>query len=186
MADPAPSWPLEPYRDYLLLLARLQLDPRLRGGIDAADLVQQALLKAHEKRDQFRGQTEPAWAAWLRRILANTLTDAVRRLGRQAGAQGPSLEAALEESSARLEAWLADEQSSPSQQAIRHEELHRLAAALAQLPEDQRAALELRHLQGLAVPAVGRQMNRSTAAVAGLLRRGLKKLRELLAEEQQQ
>jgi RNA polymerase sigma-70 factor (ECF subfamily) len=178
----AHGWPLERYRDYLHLLARLQLDPRLRRNLDSSDLVQQTLLKAHANIAQFRGQTETELAAWLRRILANNLTDAVRQLGRQPGAQPPTVELALEESSARLEAWLADEHSSPSQRAIRHEQLARLAAALAQLPEDQRRALELRHLQGCAVPDIGQQMGRSTAAVAGLLRRGLKKLRELLAE----
>src|SRR5262249_18256226 len=52
---PAPDPSLERCRDYLLLLARLQLDPGLRGVLDPSDVVQQTLLKDHEKRDQFRG-----------------------------------------------------------------------------------------------------------------------------------
>jgi RNA polymerase sigma-70 factor, ECF subfamily len=175
---------LEQYRDYLLLLTRQQFDPRLRGKLDPADLVQQTLLKAYGAWGQFRGREEAEVAAWLRRILANTLTDALRQFSADARNldRERSLEAALTESSARIEAWLAGEQSTPSQQAMHNEQLQRLASALTQLPEEQRTAVELKHLQGLPVAVVGERMGRSRASVVGLLFRGLKKLRELLAE----
>ena len=176
--------PLEVYREYLRLLARLQLDPRLRGKLDPSDVVQEALLKAYEKRDQFRGQTEAERVAWLRSILANTLVDAARKYGAQGRdvAAERSLEAALHESSARLEQMLATDASSPVQHAEREEELLRLADGLAQLSEDQRTALELKHLSGYTVEAIAQQMGRSKTAIGGLLRRGVKRLRELLHE----
>src|SRR5262249_8624261 len=179
---PAQARPLEQFREYLHLLARLQLGAKFPAQLDASDLVQQALLKAHEKQHQFRGSTEGERAAWLRAILANTLADAVRRLGREPVQAKQELLAALNESSSRLEAWLADQQPTPTEQAARHEELFRLAEALAVLPPEQRLAVELRHLQGWSVPRISQHMDRSIPAVAGLLRRGLKKLRELLAD----
>ncbi len=174
--------PLEQYRAYLRLLARLQLNPRLRLQLDPSDIVQQTLLKAHERIDQFRGKTDQELRAWLRAILARNLADAVRAFRRQKGDRAHSLETALEESSAKLEAFLASDGSSPSQGALRAERLIELAEALARLPEDQRTAVELRYLNGLAVPDVANQMGRSTVSVTGLLYRGMKALRDLMAE----
>jgi RNA polymerase sigma-70 factor (ECF subfamily) len=180
------DWALEAYREYLHLLARLHLGARLRAKLDPSDMVQQALLKAHERREQFRGRTEAERGTWLRQILTTTLADAARRFGadrRNAGRER-SLEAAVEESSSRLEAWLAADQSSPSQRAERQEQLLRLAQALAQLPPDQRTALEMKHLQGMPVADIAVRMGRGKRAVVGLLFRGLKELREQLEERE--
>jgi RNA polymerase sigma-70 factor (ECF subfamily) len=183
--DPLGQGALERHRAELRLLARLHLSPRLRGKVDPSDVVQQALLQAHQNRQQFRGGTEAECGAWLRRILANVLADALRRFGfaRRDVALEQSLEAALQESSVRLGGLLRTEPSSPSQGAVRREELLRLAGALDRLPEDQRQVIEMHHLQGLNVPAVAEHLERTPASVAGLLRRGLKRLRELLREE---
>jgi RNA polymerase sigma-70 factor (ECF subfamily) len=67
---------------------------------------------------------------------------------------------------------------------IRHEELLLLSQALVQLPENQRTALELKHLQSWSVEAIARQMGLSKVAVGGLLRRGMKKLRQLMEESE--
>ena len=176
------SRPVEDYREYLHLLARMQLDPRLRGKVDPSDVVQQTLVKAHQNRGQFRGGTEAERAGWLRRILANTLIDAARKYGRELDVQH-SLEQAVDASSARIEAWLATDESSPSERAGRQEQLIRLARALAQLPEDQRVVVEMHHLRDGPVAEIAATLGRTEAAVAGLLRRGLKKLRTLLQED---
>src|SRR5262245_38456628 len=119
--------PLEDYRPYLLLLARLNVGHRLQGKVDPSDLVQETMLKAHGHREQFRGHTEAERRAYLRRILGNALADAGRRLGHE-----PDLQQVLETSSARLESWLA-EQSTPSQHAQHAERLIHLADALGRL-----------------------------------------------------
>lgn len=173
---------MEQYRDYLRLLARLHLDPRLKGQVDPSDVVQQTLLTAFAKLDQFRGTTDAERAGWLRAILANHMLYAARRFGRQGGDRVRSIEAALDQSSARLGSILASDETSPSEGAIRAEEALRLASSLSRLPDDQREALELRHLQGLSVSEVGRIMGRTVPAVAGLLHRGSRALRAMMED----
>jgi RNA polymerase sigma-70 factor (ECF subfamily) len=181
---PAPVRTLGSYRAYLRALAGAQFPRQLRGKLDPSDVVQKALLKAHQNLAQFRGTTEGERAAWLRRILTNVLTDELRRAAAAARdvALEQSIGPALEQSAARLEAWLAGGGAPASEQAERQEELLRLAEALARLPEDQRTAVELQKLQGCSVETIAREMGRTRSAVGGLLRRGMRRLRELMQE----
>ena len=177
---------LDGFREYLRLLARLQLNAKLSGKIDLSGVVQQTLLEAYQAREFPSGVAQQA--AWLRRALANNLTDEIRRL-RSRGkerVEERSLEQALEASSARVEAWLAREESTPARGAVQREQLSRLAEALLQLPDDQRQAIEMHHLQGLSLAEGGRLLGRSREAVAGLVFRGLKTLRARLVEKRGQ
>jgi RNA polymerase sigma-70 factor (ECF subfamily) len=164
----------------LLALARARLSPALRSKVGPDDLVQDTLLKAHGRQHQFRGASRAERAAWLRRILANTLAEATRRFASRRRDVGR--ERALEEAPDRPAHALIDAGPTPPQRAERAEQVRRLAGALARLPEDQRAALELRHFHGAPVAEVGRRLGRSPASVAGLLRRGLERLRDLLGD----
>jgi RNA polymerase sigma-70 factor (ECF subfamily) len=175
---------LDRFRSYLRLLAGLQLGARLRGKVDASDLVQQTLLEAYGKRDQFRGTTEGERLAWLRRILAHNLADVLRgfdQAKRDVGRER-SLEAALAGSSLGLGGWLAAPEPSPGQEAERHERAARVAEALALLPDPQREALVLRYWEGRPLAEIARHMGRTHDAVASLLKRGLRQLRLLLQE----
>jgi RNA polymerase sigma-70 factor (ECF subfamily) len=184
MSDQDQDQGLEDFRPYLTLLARLRLPPQIQSKLDANDIVQQTLLEAYQARDRCQGWNRAQQAAWLRQILVRNLANAVRDLSRARRdvAREQSLDAALEESSSRLEAWLAAEQSSPSQQAEHNEQAVRLARALASLPDAQREVVMLRHLEGRPLADISRQIGRSPAAVAGLLHRGLEQLRALLQE----
>jgi len=162
--DSAPS--LEKYRNYLLVLARSLLHPHLQGRLDASDLVQETFLRALRGLHSFVGTTEGQWVAWLRTILRRVLLDELRD-------RDP-------DTTSRVESWVADDQTSPSQQAQRHEEAIRLADALIQLPKRQRQAIELQKFGGLSLAEIATHMHATEAAVAGLLKRGLHELRGLL------
>src|SRR3954466_12675374 len=114
-----PEWNAGRFRPLLHLQVRLlRPAPRFRRRFDSSDLVQEALLKAHRNRDQFRGSTEAELVRWLQEILKNVVTDAVRQA--TAGKCDVRLEASLQAfaaSSVRLQEYLAARDPSPSQQA---------------------------------------------------------------------
>jgi RNA polymerase sigma-70 factor (ECF subfamily) len=179
---------LERFRAYLRLLARMQLHPRLRSKMDASDIVQQTMLQAHKALGEFRGRSEAELAAWLRQILARNLTHAIRDHSRdkrnvaKERSLEQSLQGGVDASSARLEAWLAADQTSIGAKAIRNERLLHLAEALETLPPAQREAVEMHYWQGVAIGEIAKKMEKSPAAVAGLLHRGLKALKERMVE----
>src|SRR5262245_38863613 len=128
--DPAAL--LEEHRAYLTLLARLYLRRHLQAKVGVSDVVQQTFLEAHRSLDHFQGLTGAAFAAWLRKILACQVARCVRDLHRDKrdANRERSLQAALDQSSQRLAAFLAAKDSSPSQRAQRNEWSVRVAAAL--------------------------------------------------------
>jgi RNA polymerase sigma-70 factor (ECF subfamily) len=167
-------------RDWLDLLARVQRARRLQGKFDASDVVQQAILEAYRSLPAFRGTTSQELLAWLRGVLANVLAHEVRRY---AGTQQRdprrevSLEQELAESSRRLAAALAADQSSPSALADRREQEARLLEVLARLPPDYREVIVLRNLEGLSHEEVAERLGRGAGAVRMLWVRALARLR---------
>jgi RNA polymerase sigma-70 factor (ECF subfamily) len=185
MPEP-PAWQLERYLPLVRLQARqLRLDQRLQRRFDASDLAQETLLRAHAHLAGFRGTTEAELVGWLQEILTHAALDLVdrERASKRDVALERSLRGLLADSTARLEASLADRrQETPSRAAQRKELLVRLAAAIEQLPDDQRDAVILRDLQGLSLEQLEAQLGRSQKSVAGLIFRGRRRLRELLPD----
>ena len=177
------DWP-ERFRGYLQMVAQINLDKRLRAKLDASDIVQQTMLQAHRAIDDFRGSSDAEMAGWLRQILARNLSHAVRdfsrdkrNISREAG-----LARAVDQSTVRLDRILATDQTSPSLKAIHNERWLQLVAAMDGLPESQRDAVALYYLEGCGISEISDRLDKSPTAVAGLLKRGLRKLRETLAE----
>jgi RNA polymerase sigma-70 factor (ECF subfamily) len=173
----------ERYRDYLRVLAEIHLGSQLRTKVDASDIVQLSLLEAHQDWAKAKFGSEGELLAWLRTILAHNLSNEGRRYrskGRDINRER-SLAAGVEHSSGQLEQFLAAEQTSPSQQAMRNESATQLASALAQLPEMQRRAVILKHFQKRSTAEIAAELDRTEQAVAGLIKRGLQRLREIMA-----
>ena len=176
---------LEAYRHYLRFVARTCLTSALAGKADASDLVQETLLKAHQNFGTFRGSSEGEFVAWLRQILAQNVAQLVRRF-RTAGRaveRERSIDDLVSWSSAALASLAAASGTSPSMAAQRRDTGVVLAAALAELSDDQREVIFLRHVEDLSWAEIATRMNRSQDAARMLWTRALKRLRPLIEEK---
>jgi RNA polymerase sigma-70 factor (ECF subfamily) len=171
---------LEEYRNYLRLLARIQIGRRLQGKLDASDLVQDALLEAHRHFPSFRGTDESQLVHWLRQILAAKASNLIRHyFGTKARdiRLEQDIAAELGHSSRMLAGDLAASVSSPSQKAVSRELGVLMADALEHLAPAYRDVIILRHFEGLAFPEVAARMSRSLDSVEKLWLRALAQLR---------
>jgi RNA polymerase sigma-70 factor (ECF subfamily) len=176
---------LEPYRNYLRLVARSAIGAALRVKLEPSDLVQETFLKAHREFAGFAGEGERALVAWLRRILARTLADQVkhhRRKGRDYQHE-ESLDLLLERSDHTLQQALASRSVSPSERASRREQAVRLADAVSRLPADYREVFILRTLEHVPFDDIAARMGRSVGAVRMLWSRALERLNRMLEEK---
>jgi RNA polymerase sigma-70 factor, ECF subfamily len=178
---------LELYRNYLRILARIEIGRRLQGKLDASDLVQETFLEAHRHFPRFAGATESQLVQWLRQILAAKVANLVRHYF---GTKGRNLRlerelsVELDNSSRLLGQDLAASLTSPSQQAVEREQAVLLADALERLPPDYREVIILRHLEGLTFPEVARRMGRTQDSVDKLWLRALARLRQAFGEQE--
>jgi RNA polymerase sigma-70 factor (ECF subfamily) len=160
---------LERFRSYLFVVAQLRLQGEQHRRIDAALMVQQTLADAARQEARLRG-TPAEVATWLRKLLAQHLGNAFRSLHRE----DPDGMRSRPGAASGGEFVAGQATSETADPAIR------LARALVELPEAQREAVLLQYWHGLTLAEIGARLDRPPAVVAGLLRRGLARLRELL------
>lgn len=170
------------YRAYLRLLARTGFEERLQAKLDPSDIVQQTLVQAYRALPSFRGRSEGEMMAWLRQILARNITKAARDYKRERRnvLRERAVLDVVESSSVRIANLAHKDLDSPADAMIHSERILELCEAVEALPDGQREAVQLHHWQGLTITEVGERMGRTPAAVAGLLKRGLKTLRDKL------
>jgi RNA polymerase sigma-70 factor, ECF subfamily len=176
---------LETYRDYLGLLAQVEIGRTLQTKLDTSDLVQDTFLEAFSNFERFRGTHEAEFTAWLRSILAAKTHNLIRHYW---GTQGRDvrreqrLDIDFDQSSCLIDRALFAAESTPSKQVAQKERGLRLAQALRQLPEDYCEVVVLRNLEALSFSEVALRMNRSVDSVQKIWVRALVRLRQLMKD----
>ena len=162
-------------RTFLRDEARQTLAPKVRVRVDESDLVQKVCLAAFEQFSDFRGSSGSEYVQWLRRILQRDILDVIDR---ERNAAKRAVDREIHGSEPIRCA--VGKHSSPSQRAIRNEELQIVREAIVQLSEDQREPMRLKHVENLKLSQIAEHLNLTEDAVTSQLFRGMKSLKIIL------
>ncbi len=176
------------HRDALRRVIALRLDPALAPRIDASDVVQDVLLEASQRLQDYLRQPAMPFHLWLRHIARDHIIDAHRRhrlaKRRSLDREQPLVPAGLaDHSSLELAAQVLDQELTPASAAMQHELQCRLHVALAELGEDDREVIWMRHFEQLSNQDVAVALGLTEAAASMRYLRALRRLRAMLLPE---
>lgn len=178
---------LDRHRDALRRIVELRMDQALERRVDASDIVQDVLVEANRRLDDYLADPKLPFHLWLRQMAKDRLIDAHRRhrvaarrsLDREQSLHAPALG---EQSSMDLGGLLPDRELTPAAAATRHELEQRFAAAIAKLDEPDREVILMRHFEQLTNQEIAQALGLSEPAAGMRYLRAMRRLRPMLEE----
>lgn len=177
---------MERHRNSVRQMIQMRLDRAVAARVDASDVVQDVLLEASQRLNDFIENGSMPFHLWLRQLAKDRLIDMHRR---HRGAQRRSVDreqrvgaGSSERSSLNLDGVLADGQLTPAAASIRQELEQRFLTALQELGDDDRDIILMRHQEHLTNSEVADALGLSQPAAGMRYLRALRKLREVLGE----
>lgn len=178
---------LNRHRQSLRRVVQMRLDRALAGRVDASDVVQDVMLEASRRLDDFIRDAKLPFHLWLRQLARDRIIDMHRR-HRAAQRRSVDREQSLaspefaDRSSMDLAGQLQDHELTPAAENIRRELERRFLTALDQLEDDDRDIVLMRHYEQLGNSEVAVALEITPAAAGMRHLRALRKLREILGE----
>ncbi len=174
---------LERHRPRLRRMIEVRLDKRLSARVDPSDIIQDSLLDASRKLNDYLATRPLPFYPWLRAIAWQRLQDQYRRHLR-AKRRSVKFEEPLvplpDQSALLLASQFIAPGTSPSQRLLREESQRRIRAALDQLNPTDREILVLRHLEQMPVAEIAALLGISEGAVKMRRLRAIERIRNLL------
>lgn len=177
---------LEQHRDRLKRMVALRLDRRVLKRVDPSDIIQETLIQANHKLDEYLRQQPIPFYPWLRQLAWDQLVTAYRRhvvAHRRSTIREDFVPDLSDESVAELATFLCDLSEEPLRKLLRAEAQGRLRDALSQLAEQDREILVLRYLEQLSTADTAAILKLGLSAVKMRHLRAIERLRELLGNQ---
>jgi len=172
------------YRDRLERIVSFRLDPRIRGRIDAADILQEAYLEVAGRLQSFLDTADVSFFVWLRQQTLQTLVDVHRRHFRQKRDVNREIRfsstGTMNDTSLSIAQFLIGQLTSPSQVVANAEEMQWLQEALNSMNDVDREVLALRHFEQLGNAQVAEILDLSPTAASNRYLRAAARLSEIM------
>ena len=172
------------YRDRLERIVSFRLDPRIRGRIDAGDILQEAFLEASDRLQSYLASADVSFFVWLRQQTLQTMVDVHRRQFRQKRDVNREIHFASngmsDGTSVSIAQCLIGQLTSPSQAVVKAEEMQALQEGLNSMNEVDREVLALRHFEQLGNNQVAEILGLTPTAASNRYLRAAARLSEIL------
>lgn len=177
---------LERHREPLRRMIDMRLDARIQTRIDASDIVQEVMVDANRRLQEYLQSPNMPFHLWLRHIARDRIIDAHRRhrvsAKRSVDREQKKAPSPLDHSTVELVAQLCDSQLTPAAAATMQELQRRFQQAIDQLDDHDREVVLMRHFEQLSNQDVAQALGLSEPAASMRYLRAMRKLRTLLTD----
>ena len=175
---------LERHRDALRRMIDMRLDARIQTRVDASDIVQEVMVDANRRLQDYLANPTMPFHLWLRHMARDRIIDAHRRhrasAKRSVDREQRAAAKQLDHSTVELVTQLCDAQLTPAAAATMHELQQRFADAIEQLDDQDREVVLMRHFEQLSNQEVAQALQLTEPAASMRYLRAMRRLRAML------
>ena len=182
---------LDRHRESLRRMIAMRLDQKILRRVDVSDVVQEVLVEANRRLQDYLANPVMAFHLWIRQIAKDRIIDAHRRhrvsAKRSIDREQPIASAgAVDQSTVELAARLKDPELTPAAAATQKELEQHIQSAIYSLPDRDREIILMRHYEQLSNQDIAATLELTEPAASMRYLRALKKLRTVLDERSQE
>jgi RNA polymerase sigma-70 factor (ECF subfamily) len=176
---------LDRHRDAVRRLVQMRLDQRIQRRVDVSDVVQDVLVEASRRLDDYLANPIMTFRLWIRQIAQDRIIDAHRRhrasakrsVDRECTLAAP---AGMDRSTIELAAQLQDPELTPAAAAAQREMLRQVEQAITELDEQDAEIILMRHYERLSNQEIAQALGLTEPAASMRYLRAVRRLREKL------
>ncbi len=179
---------MDRHRNSLRQLIRMRLDKKIQNRVDVSDVIQDVLIEANRRLDNYMNDPVMPFHLWLRQIAKDRIIDAHRRhrvSARRSVDREQSMAAprGYDQSSIELAGLLGDTNLTPAAAVMQAEMARRVEDAISELDEKDCEIIIMRHYEHLTNQEIGKLLDLTEPAASMRYLRAIRRLKAVLQKK---